>query len=62
MGYAANWITDWYSYDPRATAWLGLQPEERVAGFIHLGSTAEPPLERVRPEVDKLTSRWVPPA
>jgi len=57
MGYAANWITDWYAYDARARALLGLEPAERVAGFIHLGTTPEPPLERVRPEISKLTTR-----
>lgn len=54
MGYAANWITDWYSYDPRTRGLLGLGDGERVAGFIHLGHHASPPLERVRPEVETL--------
>ena len=54
MGYAANWITDWYAYDLRANALLGLAPEERVAGFVHLGTAPEPPLERVRPELEPL--------
>jgi nitroreductase len=58
MGYAANWITDWYAYDERARTLLGLLPEERVAGFIHLGTSPEPPLERVRPDVEAITSRW----
>lgn len=60
MGFAANWITDWYAYDERAKAILGLEPGERVAGFIHLGSLPEPPLERVRPVVETLTTRWRP--
>ena len=37
---------------------LGLEPGERVAGFVHLGSLAEPPLERVRPDVEAITSAW----
>ena len=55
MGYGANWITDWYAFDPQATAILGLQDGEKVAGFIHLGTPPEPPLERVRPDVEALT-------
>ena len=62
MGYAANWITDWYAYDDRATALLGLEPGERIAGFVHLGSMPEPPFERVRPDLDKLVAPWVAPS
>jgi nitroreductase len=60
MGYGANWITDWYAYDPQAAAVLGLASAECVAGYVHLGTPAEPPQERVRPDVDALTSRWEP--
>ena len=60
MGYGANWITDWYAYDARALSLLGLEPGERVAGYIHLGTLAEPPLERVRPDLDKLVVHSAP--
>jgi nitroreductase len=58
MGYGANWITDWYAYDAEATAILGLKAGEKVAGFVFVGATAEPPLERVRPDVSTLTTTW----
>ncbi|HXV01628.1 MAG TPA: nitroreductase family protein [Caulobacteraceae bacterium] len=58
MGYGANWITDWYAYDDAANRLLGLGEGERVAGFVHLGTPAEAPLERVRPNVAALTSTW----
>ena len=60
-GYGANWITDWYAYDARATALLGLAGDERIAGFVHIGTAAEAPLERVRPKTGELTSVWSPP-
>jgi nitroreductase len=60
MGYGANWITDWYSYDPKATAILGLAEHERVAGVVLIGTPTEAPLERVRPEVDQITTEWAP--
>jgi nitroreductase len=60
MGYGANWITDWYSYDPRATALLHLAPNEQVAGVILVGVPTEAPLERVRPNVDAITTVWEP--
>ena len=56
LGYSASWITDWYSYDPRALSLLGVGPGEQVAGFIHVGTLAEPPLERPRPDVAALTT------
>ena len=60
MGYGANWITDWYSYDPRATALLGIESNEQVAGVILIGTPTEAPLERVRPDVDAITTAWKP--
>lgn len=56
LGYAASWITDWYSYDPEALALFGIGAGERVAGFIHIGTLAEPPLERPRPDMAALTT------
>ena len=58
MGYGANWITDWYSFDVDALRLLGAQPGEKVAGFVYLGAVAETPLERVRPEMGALVSDW----
>ncbi|HTK35036.1 MAG TPA: nitroreductase [Caulobacteraceae bacterium] len=58
MGFGANWITDWYAYDPQARALLGVGAGEQVAGYVHLGTAAEAPLERVRPDVAALTTRW----
>lgn len=60
MGYGANWITDWYAYDAGALAILGLEPGERVAGYVMLGTTGEAPLERARPDAAALTRRWEP--
>jgi nitroreductase len=57
MGYGANWITDWYAFDAAATAIVGLQSGERVAGFVYLGTPAEPPQERVRPDLSILVTR-----
>lgn len=60
MGFGANWITDWYSYDAEATAILGLADGERVAGFMLIGTAREAPLERERPDLDPLVRRWTP--
>ncbi len=58
LGYGANWITDWYAYDAEAQAILGLSKTESVAGFIFIGTAAEPPKERERPEIQSLISDW----
>jgi hypothetical protein len=60
MGYGANWITDWYAYDAGARAALGVADEERVAGFVFMGTAAEAPQERVRPDMAALTTVWRP--
>ncbi len=58
LGYGANWITDWYSFDGAVATRLGLTAGERVAGFVYVGTPVEPPLERVRPDVAALTTVW----
>jgi nitroreductase len=60
LGWGANWITDWYSYDRRALDILGVTETEQVAGYLYLGTTTEQPQERVRPDVAAITSEWAP--
>lgn len=55
-GYVANWLSEWFAFDEKAFPLLGVQPGEKVAGFIHIGSTDFPAVERPRPELaDKVT-------
>jgi nitroreductase len=61
MGFGANWITDWYAYDAEVDALLGLAAGEKVAGYIHLGTPAEAPQERVRPDLDAIIRHWTAP-
>lgn len=56
FGFASSWITDWYSFDAEAAALFGVRAEEKVAGFIHIGTPVEPLLERDRPDVAALTT------
>jgi nitroreductase len=57
LGFASSWITDWYSYDAEAAALFGVTSDERVAGFIHIGTPVETLLERERPDIAALTTR-----
>ena len=58
-GWGANWLSGWSAHDTvfRETA-LGLNSNERVAGFIHIGTATAIPPERPRPDIDALTT-WV---
>lgn len=58
VGYVANWLTEWFAFDERAFPLLGVRPGERVAGFIHIGSTDFPVVERPRPDLAE-TVTWV---
>jgi nitroreductase len=50
MGFGAQWLTGWAAYDPVVAAALGLSAGERVLGFLHIGSVAEPVPDRERPD------------
>jgi nitroreductase len=58
MGYGATWITEWYAFDRRVLDVLGLDPDERIAGFIHIGTARETPADRARPALADIVS-WV---
>ena len=58
MGFAASWITEWYAYDRRVLARLGLTANERIAGFVHIGRPAKPPEDRDRPKLDEIVTRY----
>ncbi len=58
QGLAASWLTEWPAYDARVRPLLGLQPHERVAGFVYLGTPAAPLEDRPRPDLAALVTRW----
>ena len=51
LGYCSNWLSEWFAFDQKAYPILGVEPEEKVAGFIHIGSPKMHPGERPRPEL-----------
>ena len=58
-GWGANWLSGWPSHDPEfCSKGLGLEPHERVAGLIHIGTETNAPPERPRPDVEAITA-WV---
>lgn len=61
LGYATNWITNWYSSDEKGRMLLGLAPHERVAGFVHIGTSAMWVPERPRAELSEIVSEYAGP-
>lgn len=60
LDFGAVWLTGWPAYDPVVHDWLGLGADERVVGFIHIGTpTLEAP-ERERPDPVELLTEWTP--
>ena len=58
-GWGANWLSGWASHDADfVQEHLGLEPQETIAGFIHLGTETSTPPERPRPDMARIT-RWV---
>jgi nitroreductase len=58
MGYVGSWITEWYAFHPHVRDGIGMKSGERVAGFLYFGKPALPLEERVRPDLDKLVTRF----
>jgi nitroreductase len=58
MGYVANWLTEWYAYHPLVLERLGLKPGERIAGYIYIGKSAAALEERLRPDMEKIVTRF----
>ena len=56
LGFGAQWLTGWAAYDPSVCARLGLGVDERVLGFIHIGTATEPVPDRERPDPQSLLS------
>jgi nitroreductase len=58
LGFGTSWISEWIAYSPTVREALGLAENEKIAGFIYIGTPMEKPEERERPNIDALVSRW----
>lgn len=58
LGFGANWLTGWHAYDERATALLGLEDGQKVAGVVLIGNVAAEAPERPRARAADVT-RWL---
>jgi nitroreductase len=58
LGFGTCWITEWYSYSPAVRAGLRLAANERMAGFVYIGTAKEGQPDRERPQLAKIVTRW----
>ncbi|MDG2457681.1 MAG: nitroreductase [Alphaproteobacteria bacterium] len=55
LGYAAQWLTEWYAYNNLMIKELGGNPDtDKIAGFIYIGDKEKTPIERRRPIKEKV--------
>jgi nitroreductase len=58
LGYGACWLTGWFAFDRDVLDGLGLKPEEKLAGFIHIGSVSKASEDRPRPALSDIVTRF----
>ncbi|MBN67466.1 MAG: nitroreductase [Rickettsiales bacterium] len=56
LGYGGQWLSEWPCYDERVARQMGLSEDEKIAGFIYLGSVSEQPEDRARPDLDDVVT------
>jgi nitroreductase len=58
LGYGACWLTGWFAFDREVLDGLGLKADERLAGFIHVGTPSKPSEDRPRPALSDIVTRF----
>jgi len=60
FGFGAQWLTAWMAYDEGVARHLGLAANERIVGFIHIGTPKLQMPKRARPDPASLLQDWQP--
>ena len=59
LGYGAQWVTHWYSYNEKMLTTLGGNPDtDKIAGFIYIGAKTKQPNERNRPDISRIVLKY----
>jgi nitroreductase len=58
LGYGACWLTGWFAFDRDVLEGLGLKPDEKLAGFVHIGRPTKPSEDRPRPALSEIVTRF----
>ncbi len=57
LGFGANWVTGWAAYDRSCLDLLGVGPNEKVAGYIHIGTPTAALDDRPRPNLSEIVTK-----
>jgi nitroreductase len=58
-GFVAIWLTGWATFDEQVARALGcVGPQDRIAGFVFIGSPGRPLEERPRPPYEQVVRSW----
>ncbi len=60
VGFAGGWLTGWPSFNDQVRDAFGTE-NDRIAGFIFIGTPARELQERPRPTYEDVVSHWNPP-
>jgi nitroreductase len=58
LGFASVWLTEWYAYDRAVLTQFGLAENEKIAGFIHIGTAPGPREDRPRPDLTSIITHF----
>ena len=58
LGYGACWLTGWFAFDRDVLDGLGLKPDEKLAGLVHIGTPTKPSEDRPRPFLSEIVTRF----
>ena len=59
MGFAGNWLSGWPAESPAVARALGCSgPDDRVYGYVFIGTAAKPLEERPRPILSQIVHKW----
>jgi nitroreductase len=58
LGYGACWLTGWFAFDRDVLEGLGLKADEKLAGFIHIGTASNSTEDRPRPALSEIVTRF----
>jgi nitroreductase len=58
QGFGAKWLTGTNAYDAHVAAALGLEPDDRLAGFVHIGTVEGAPPQVPHADASACTVEW----